>query len=111
MNHVNCDVLTLEGTKLRAQKSFTIDALINGLVEVDYNPHVVCKASGAGRIVIDFSVIRAVCRVDFPTSISGMSQEIVRTRRSDNATSDEHTYQVSIRADSLLNICKRVNVK
>ena len=107
----DCDVLTLVGTQSRAQKASTINGFINGFVGVDCNPDILCATSGVGNAGIDCSDIRAVYRVDFPPSISDMSQELGRAGRNDDATPDEYMYQVAIHIDSFLYIYKRINDK
>ena len=42
----DCDILTLVSTQSRAQKSSTINAFMNGLVRVDFNPNTLCAARG-----------------------------------------------------------------
>ena len=73
----DCNVLTLVGTQTIAQKASTINGFINGFVKVDCNPDILCTTSGVvGNSGIDCSDIRVLYRVDFPPSISDMSQEL-----------------------------------
>ena len=72
--YANYDVLTLIGTKLREQKSSTINTFINGLVGVDCNTNILCDTKDSASLVIDCSDARVARTVDLPPSISGMSQ-------------------------------------
>ena len=107
----DCNVLTLVGTQSRAQKAATINGFINGFDGVDCNPDILCATSGVGNAGIDSSDIRAVYRVDFPPSISDMSQELGRAGHNDDATPDDYMFQVAIYIDSFLYIYKRNNDK
>ena len=107
----DCDVLTLVGTQSRAQKASTINGFINGFDGVECNPDILCATSGVGNAGINSTDIRAVYRVDFPPSISDMSQELGRAGHNDDATPDEYMFQVAIHIDSFLYIYKRNNDK
>ena len=103
------DVMTLVGTQTSAQKASTINVFINGSDKLEYNLDVLCATSGVGNAGIDCSEIRAVYRVDFPPSISDITQERVRAGRGDDATPDDYMYQVAISLESFLYLYKQIN--
>ena len=91
------------GTQTRAQKATTINIFINGSdEELEYNLDVLCATSGVGNAGIDCREIRAVYRVNFPPSISDISQEHGRAGHRDDATPDDYMYQVAISLESFL---------
>ena len=104
-----CDVLTLVGTQTRAQKATTTNVFINGSDELEYNLDVLCATSGVGNAGIDCREVRAVYRVDFPPSISDISQERGRAGRRDDATPYDYMYQVAISLELFLHLYKRIN--
>ena len=81
------------------------------MVGVDCNLNVLCTASRTGNTGIDHSDILAVHIVDFPPSISCMSQEIGQSGRKNKETPDEHMFQVVTHMDSFSNVHKIINDK
>ena len=59
---------------VKSTKAYASNDFIVGWVRVDCNPNIRCDSSEVGNTEIDDSDIRAVHRVDFPHSISEMSQ-------------------------------------
>ena len=103
------DVLTLVGTQTRAEKAAKINRFVNGSEIAGSKMNILCATSGVGNAGIDCSDVRAVYRVDFPPSISDLSQECGRAGRRDDATPDNFVYQVAICLESFLHIFRRIN--
>ena len=105
-----CDMMTLVGTQTRAQKASTINVFVNGSDISEYNLDILCATSGVGNAGIDCREIRAVYRVlDFPPSISDISQERGRAGRRDDATPDNYMYQVVISLELFLYLYQQIN--
>ena len=98
-----CDVLTLVGTQTREQKADTIKAFI--LIE-SMKLNILCATSGVGNAGIESSEIWAVYRVDFPPSITYVSQERGRSGCRDDKTPNDYIYQVPKSSGNTVQRCE-----
>ena len=103
------DILTLVGTQTRAEKAAIINRFVNGRERLSPNMNILCTTSGVGNAGIDCRDVRAVYRVEFPPSISDLSQECGRAGQRDDAAPNNFVYQVTICLESFLHIFRRIN--
>ena len=101
------DVLLVHGNLSKEEKGAFISAFTNNNIS-GMNFKIMCSTSGVANAGIDCKDVRAVFRLDLPSSVFDLVQEMGRAGRRDNATGEHYHYHLFFSIENLIYLYKRI---
>ena len=106
-NTKDIDVLLVHGNLSKEEKSAFIGAFTETNIP-GMNFKIMCSTSGVANAGIDCKDVRAVFRLDLPSSVFDLVQEMGRAGRRPNATGEYYHYHLFFSIENLIYLYKRI---